>query len=121
MTTYRDITSFDEAWQVILASTESVTRRMREQGFHARTVQLSLRNCNLSWQERQTKLSLPSCTVLDLASRAMELLRTSWNEGIPLRFLGVRACDLVDASSGLQLAFFDNVKDLVFKQFAELL
>jgi DNA polymerase IV len=55
MTTYRDIENQEEAWQVILALSEGVARRLRENGFRCRTVQISVGDKNLSWFECQSK------------------------------------------------------------------
>jgi DNA polymerase-4 len=108
MTTYRDIENLEEAWQVFLALSESVARRLRENGFRCRTIQISVRDKNLSWFENQTKLTAPCCTVEGIASAAMRLLGEQYSFSIPLRSLGVRACDLVNLSEGVQLSFEDG-------------
>lgn len=105
MTTYRDIESREEAWQVILALSESVCRRLRENGFMTRTIQLSGRDKDLLWFECQSKLDTPCCTVEALARPAMKLLCARYNFSSPLRSLGIRACNLTDMSDGVQLTF----------------
>ena len=111
MTTHRDIENEDDAWKVITVLSDSVAQRLREGGFRCRTVQLSLRDTELSWCERQTKLTFFCCTAGDIARKCMELLKVNYNFNKPLRSLGVRACDLCDASNGLQLEFFaDSMK-----------
>jgi DNA polymerase-4 len=111
MTTHRDIENEDDAWKVITVLSDSVAQRLREGGFRCRTVQLSIRDTELNWCERQTKLTFFCCTSGDIARKCMELLKSSYNFNKPLRSLGVRACDLCDASNGLQLEFFaDSVK-----------
>lgn len=112
MTTYRDMESYDEAWQVLLALSESVCRRLRENGFYCRTVQISVRDTKLSWFERQGKLKTPACTVNEIADAAMQLLREHYYFSTPLRSLGVRACDLVDSATGYQLSFFGDANKL---------
>lgn len=108
MTTYRDIRDYNEAWQVFLSLSESVAKRLRENGFYARTVQISVRDSSLIWFERQAKLEVPACTVTAIAEAAMRLLRANYNFSSPLRSLGVRACDLVDSSVGYQLCIWGN-------------
>lgn len=108
MTTWRDITTDGEAWQVFLSLSESVCRRLRENGFRARTVQISVRDNELEWFECQSKLPAPCCTVADIAGPAMTLFRRHCDLSKPLRSLGVRACDLIDSSSGLQACLFDD-------------
>lgn len=104
MTTYRDVVSQDEAWQVLLNLSESVARRLRENGFRARTVELSVRDNDMQWFSCQGKLSETSCTSAALATAAMRLFREKYRFSRPLRALGVRACDLVSMGSGLQLS-----------------
>ena len=108
MFTYRDITSYEEAWQVFVALSESVARRLRENGFRCRTVQINVRDNELNWFERQAKLQTLCCTVTELSAAAMKLFRSSYSFSKPLRSLGVRACDLVDSATGLQYSFFDD-------------
>lgn len=110
MTTFRDVGSREEAWQVILSLTESVARRLRENGFRCRTVQFSLRDNQLRWQEAQRKLNAPCCTVDDIAHAAMQLLDVKCDFSIPLRALGVRACNLIPVSEGIQIGFFEDAQ-----------
>ena len=106
ITTYRDIENMDDAWKVIMVLSDSVARRLREHAFRARTVQISIRDVNLSWFERQTKLDTPICTTCELANATMRLFRANWDFSLPLRSLGVRACDLTEGGSDMQLMFF---------------
>ena len=108
ITTYRDIESSQEAWQVLLALSENVARRLRENGFRCRTVQISVRDKNLNWFECQTKIEIPCCTVESIAEAANKLLNNHYSFSVPLRSLGVRACDLVSLSEGVQLTFCGN-------------
>ena len=110
MTTWRDIENNEEAWQVITALSESVAKRLRENGFRCKTVQISVRDTGMMWFERQKKLPSPACTVREIAAASMQLFRENVDFSKPIRSLGVRACDLVGQDSGLQLGFFDNVQ-----------
>lgn len=104
MTTYRDVETFDEAWQVLLSLSESVSRRLRESGFRTRTVELSIRDNQMEWFGCQTKLPTIACTTEALATAAIKLLREKYSFTRPLRALGVRACDLVGIDCGLQFS-----------------
>ena len=110
MTTYRDVESYEEAWQVIISLSESVARRLRENGFRCKTVQLSVRFADLSWVERQVKLNTPSCIVRELATAAMQLFKENVAFSKLIRAIGVRACDLVDMDNGYQINFFGDAK-----------
>jgi DNA polymerase-4 len=108
MTTHRDIENEDDAWKVLTVLSDSVAQRLRESGLRCRTVQISIRDYELICCERQSKFTFFCCTAGDIARKSMELLRANYNFNKPLRSLGVRACDLCDASNGLQLEFFDD-------------
>lgn len=108
MTTFRDVTCREEAWQVILSLSESVARRLRENGFRCRTVKLSMKDSNFLYKEVQKKLSAPCCTVEEIAKAAVQLLDQYYPFTVPLRAIGVRACDLLSLANGVQTDFFED-------------
>ena len=110
MTTYRDIENLEEARQVLLHISESVAGRLRENGFRARTVELSVRDNRMEWCSCQGKLPAASCTSATLANEAMKLLKEKYRLTCPLRALGVRACDLISLDAGFQLSLVDDAK-----------
>lgn len=110
MTTFRDVTGREEAWQVILSLTESVARRLRENGFRCRTVKLSLKDKDFNWREVQKKLEAPCCTVGDISQAALQLLDQHYSFSVPLRAIGVRACDLLPLADGVQIGFFQDAE-----------
>lgn len=106
MTTFRDAVGPEEAWQVLTALSESVARRLRENGFRCTTVHLSARDTDLAWLDCQTRLPSPCCTVEELAHSAMRLLDARWDYKKPMRSLGVRACNLT--TEGPQTSLFED-------------
>lgn len=108
MTTYRDMNDSEDVFKVITVLSESVARRLREQGLRSKLVQLGVRDCGLYGFERQAKLSLPCCTSREIAKAAMELFNKNYNFSVPVRSVGVRACNLCDDSTGMQLDFFGD-------------
>lgn len=112
MTACRNIEDYDEAWQVLLALFESVCRRLRENGFFCRTVQIGIRDTNLLWFERQIKLVTPACMVEAIADAAIKLLKENYRFSAPLRSLGVRTCNLIDSPVGYQLSLWGNAARL---------
>lgn len=105
VTTYRDVETPEEARQVYLSLAESVSHRLRDNGFRCRTVEISVRDNELSWFGCQAKLKSPACTAGILADAAMRLFCEKYSFDRPVRALGVRACDLIGQQSGLQLSF----------------
>lgn len=107
-TTPRDLVDEQDASIIYYMLAEAVAERIREGGFLARTVQISLRDNDLFSFERQVKLSNLTCLSSELHDTAMELLRKNYKWGKPLRSIGIRAADLVPASSPQQLTLLED-------------
>lgn len=90
---------------------ESVAQRLREHRVRARTIAISARSgIDLAGCIRQAPLPHPSNITGEVASAAWELLRANepLDERHPLRALGVRALNLVDAAAPVQLDIFGD-------------
>ncbi|HOG01592.1 MAG TPA: DNA polymerase IV [Clostridia bacterium] len=107
-TTPRDLMNEQDAAIIFYMLAESVAERLREHGFLARTVQISLRDNGLFAFERQCKLAHPTCLSGELHTAAMKLLRANYNWIKPLRSIGIRGTDLVPATSPTQLTLFED-------------
>lgn len=107
-TTPRDLVNEQDASVIFYMLAESVAERLRDHGFLARTVQISLRDNGLFSFERQCKLSQSTCLSGELHTAAMKLLRANYNWVKPLRSIGIRGMELVPASSPTQLTLFED-------------
>jgi DNA polymerase-4 len=74
----------------LMRLSEMVGRRLREAGFHARTIQLKLRYQDFSTITRAH--SLPAATQLDgeIFEQVRTLFRKNWKQGSQVRLLGVQ-------------------------------
>ena len=107
-TTPRDLCCDEDAGIVYWMLCESVAERMRESGFLCRGVQVHIRDNELFSFERQLKLDSPTCLASTLHEAAMRLLRENWDWHKPLRSIGVRATDLLPASTPVQCSIFED-------------
>ena len=107
-TTPRDLCCDEDAGIVYWMLCESVAERMRESGFLCRGVQVHIRDNELASFERQLKLESPTCLASTLHAAAMRLLRENWDWHKPLRSIGVRATDLLPASTPVQCSIFED-------------
>lgn len=107
-TTPRDLTCEEDVNIIFYVLAESVAARMRENGFRAKTVQISLRDTDLFSFERQCKLESPSCLASELHDAGMRLLRDHYHFRKPLRSVGIRGMDLVPIQIAMQLNFFED-------------
>jgi len=106
----RDLLTEDDVRAAFLMIGEEVAERMRESGFEATTLQISLRDNALLSIERQMKLSRPTNLVAELVPAAMELFHRHYRWHKPIRSLGLRGTDLVPSGSVYQLNMFDDEK-----------
>jgi len=104
----RDLVNDDDVRAAFYMLGESVAERMREQGFEAKTLKISVRDNSLTSFERQMKLPRPTNLVAELVPAAMELFKRHYNWFKPIRSLGIRGADLAAEGSVEQLNLFYN-------------
>jgi len=101
--TYSHDTDDRQALESTLARlSEMVCRRLREQGLHARTLQLKLRYSDFRTLTRAHTLEQPSSVDSEVLATIRELFRANWN-GEAVRLLGVHASHFDDESEQLEL------------------
>lgn len=108
ITTRHDLYTEEDIKAVTYMLSESVSSRLRDAGMAARTVQISMRDYELHNFERQAPLDLPTQLCSEIAPAAFRLIMANFKEGQWIRSLGVRACNLVDASTLTQISFLQN-------------
>lgn len=72
-----------------------MAERMREKGFVCRTVQVWIRYSDMASFQHQTGLEFPSRTSKMLREKAIQLILRNRRRDVPIRSLGVRACNLI--------------------------
>ena len=105
ITAAHDIVHLHDARITLYGLCESVASRMRKHCFVGRVVQVSIRNATLDWYQRQRKLAFQTDCSFDLFETAYALLLENWQEGTPLRSLGVSVSQLAPANALMQLSF----------------
>jgi len=105
-TTVHDMLTRDDVRITLYALCESVASRMRKHQFTGRVVQVSIRSAKtLDWFQRQQTLAFDTDCSFDLFEAAYGLILENWQEGVPLRSLGVSVSRLSPAGKLLQLSF----------------
>jgi len=104
----RDLVNDDDVRAAFYMLGESVAERMRENGFEATTIKISVRDNELSSFERQMKLQRPTNLTAELVPAAMELFKKSYRLWRPIRSLGIRGADLIAEGGSIQLSLLDN-------------
>ena len=107
-TTPRDLVTEEDVKIVAYVLAESVASRLKDNRFKCRVVEISVRDNELFSFTRQRKIQSPTDISSEIAAEAMKLFRENYDWSRPIRSVGVRACDLVDASFPFQLSLFSD-------------
>lgn len=115
ITTPRDLFTCEEVRVVLAALAESVAARLRENGFRAGVLEVSVRRGNLTGYTRQRKLFRSTDLTREISDIACEIF-TQDVQGKrflkePVRALGIRAGGLVTAAKEEQLDLFTCEED----------
>lgn len=105
-TTATDVTTREEAAQVVLGVCETVSNRLRKHKFRAGLVTVSVKNTNFQVSSKQQQTLRPINATNDLYELAMHIFDKLWN-GKPLRHLGVSAGKLTDEEYA-QISIWDE-------------
>ena len=105
-TTPRDLEDDQDVKIIIHTLAESVSARLRENGFRCRTVEISIRDNELYHFTRQKKVTNVTNITNEIADAAFELFQQNYNWERPVRSIGVRGCELVTDAYGEQMSLF---------------
>jgi len=85
----RDLTDGEQLRRTLRSLSDSVGRRLRQDGLSGTTVKIKLRWADFTTLTRQTTLSRPTNHDNEIYETALELFNKSWPKGRPVRLLGV--------------------------------
>ena len=93
-----DTADVEQIESTLMRLSEMVGRRLREGGFHARTVQLKLRYKDFTTITRAHTLPSPTQLDTEIFEQARALFRKNWRKGAQVRLLGVHASSFDEAA-----------------------
>ena len=102
----QDTANLDEIEATLMRLSEMVGRRLRENQFHARTLQLKLRYKDFTTITRAHTLDSPTQLDNEIFREIHRLFHANWRKGADIRLLGVQA-----SSFGEQAAQADFLED----------
>lgn len=108
LTTQKDLSSNDEVKMLFYVLSESVCERLRRYNLKGKTVQISIKDLDLRYIERQGKLKEETYISNQIAKKAYEIFLQSWDWSKNIRALGVRVCDLAFDDKFIQQSIFDD-------------
>ena len=112
-TTPRDMKTFDDVKIVMYVLCDSVCRRMRQQGFMAKTVGISIRDNELNTFNRQQALDDYTNLTKVITDNAFRLFKKSYNMQKPLRSIGISVTDFVHDNIPHQMSLLNNEKNIL--------
>ncbi len=114
LTSYKDLTTFEEVKTLLLLLSESVASRLRESGLgKAMTVRVSITDNTLQTFSKQEKLLHPTNSAIDIVNLAYNLFEKVYKWHNPVRAAGVSICDFTHSEEQI---YFDIDKDKHEKQ-----
>lgn len=105
-TAIRDLVCLEDAKIIFMVLCDSVCRRMREHGYRANTVCISIRNSELFTITRQRKLMRSTNLSKDILETCMALFKENCCFDKSIRSLGVSVCDFESSATPLQPTIF---------------
>ena len=109
-TTPRDLVNDQDVKIILYLLAESVAKRLRENGFRCRVVEISVRDSDLYSFTRQHKIDHATNVTSEIAEEAYRIFLESYDWRKPIRSVGVRGADLVNDNYWEQLDLFSSVE-----------
>ncbi len=103
----QDLTQIKKLEEILLALVEQVTYRLRRHELLANTVSVQLRTKDFEDSSHQGKLIMATATTKEIYEKAKELLEEMYQNGEPIRLIGLRVDNLIEKEER-QLSFFEN-------------
>ena len=104
-----DVVKAEQAHRVLLALTDSVTARMRADGFKAYCVAVSIRSNDFKTRSHQRKLHDPTDISSEVYALCKQFFAELWDGHTPLRLIGVALTDLTKEEPA-QISLFPDEK-----------
>ncbi len=106
----RNLQGWDDIKTGVLALSETVAARLRQEGLQANGLQVAVKDPAFRIMDRQKPFSRPTNLTQEIYDQALEILSSCWEPQKPIRLLTITAIRLQEEGSGEQLDFFHPVK-----------
>ena len=87
----QDTANIEQIESTLMRLSEMVGRRLREQNFHARTLQLKLRYKDFTTITRARTIETPTQLDNEIFQQIRQLFHANWRKGAEVRLLGVQS------------------------------
>lgn len=110
-TTINDVYTRSEIKSVVIALTEEISTRLRNQNFNASSISVTLKTSDFKYFNETTRLSFATNTASDLTKAVMNLLDTFWNYSPAIRSIRICTYNLTDSKETQLNMFSGNMKN----------
>ncbi len=110
VTCTRDLEDDPQVWRVLLAMSEKVAARLRQQGLRAGMVVVQIKDEDFHVREYSARLEQPTHSAYLLAQKAQQIFQKNYDWQRRVRAAGIRACALTDGQ--YQLSFDSNPRQI---------
>lgn len=111
----RDVADYETACQVLLALSETVGARLREENVRCNCICVELKDWQFSTQSHQFTFDIPTDSTSVLYQNACQLLKEFWDL-TPVRLIGLRASH-ISPDSYEQMNLFESPRSKKMKDF----
>lgn len=103
-----NITTAEEADQILLMLADTVSRRMRKDSVRASCIAVTIRDTEFNNKSHQRHLMESTDISSEIYTIATELFREIWDGKTPLRLLNITLSDVSDEDEPVQLSLFTD-------------
>jgi len=108
ITCTEDLVSSEAVFLVMLQLSQEVGHKLRQNGFLARGVQISIRDNGLNWKQYQTQFEIPTQSPTELARKGHWLFDKNYDWHAPIRSVTIRSINLIPKTQPVQMSLFDD-------------
>ncbi len=102
----RDLISQDDLVTAVTSLADTVAGRLRKYGMKAFGVKVDIKDPYFKVISRQKQLFAPTNLAEDISRSALEIIRSSWHVGNPIRLITITAINLTDETADEQMSIF---------------
>lgn len=107
----RNLYTEDDILTAVTALSDTVSSRLRKHGMKAAGVKVDIKDPSFNVISRQKQLFSPTNLSTELAKAAMEIIKSAWKIGQPIRLITVTGINLTDEICDEQLSMFSLGSD----------
>lgn len=103
-----NVTTFEEARQILLMLSDHVSRRMRKDSVCCSCIAVTIRDTQFRNRSHQRHLFQPTDISSEIYKISCELFREIWDEKTPLRLLNITLSNVTSEDEPVQLSLFTD-------------